>query len=149
MFWPNKGLTHPGNRIVSLILLGAAILIVLIAFIIRPHQIELKTTSQCGQASWYALTSKTASGELMDPRKLTAAHLTLPMGTEVHVTNLENGRTLTVRVNDRGPYAHDRLIDLSRAAAEELGFINKGVTQVKISVKSKFKQFLKGHDCKK
>ncbi len=84
---------------------------------------------------------------MMDPSKFTAAHLTLPMGTDVHVTNLSNGKTLTVRVNDRGPYAKSRLIDLSRAAAAELDFINSGVTQVRISVSNEFSHYMNGHSC--
>ncbi|AEV38901.1 protein containing Rare lipoprotein A, bacterial domain [Pseudovibrio sp. FO-BEG1] len=147
MSWNNKGLAHRGSRIYALLLLITAIVIVFVAFILRPHQVEIKTSSQCGEASWYALTSQTASGEMMDPSKLTAAHLTLPMGTRVLVTNLTNGKSLTVRINDRGPYAQNRLIDLSKAAAAELGFIKSGVTQVKISVANEFKQHLKGHKC--
>lgn len=145
----NKGLAHRGSRISALLLFIAAILIVSVAFILRPHQVEIKRTAQCGEASWYALNSQTANGEKMDPTKLTAAHLTLPMGTRVLVTNLSNGKSLTVRINDRGPYAQNRLIDLSKAAAAELGFIQSGVIQVRISVANEFKQYLSGHSCKK
>ncbi|GHB30712.1 hypothetical protein GCM10007094_18920 [Pseudovibrio japonicus] len=147
MSWNTKGLTHSGSRIYALLLLIATMLIVLFAFVLTPQQIQVSRTAQCGEASWYALHSKTASGEMMDPRKFTAAHLTLPMGTNVHVTNLRNGKTLTVRVNDRGPYAKSRLIDLSRAAAAELDFLNSGVTQVRISVSSEFSHYMNGHSC--
>ncbi|KZK97493.1 RlpA-like protein precursor [Pseudovibrio sp. Ad14] len=145
----NKSLAHRNGRIYDLLLFIIAILIVSVAFILRPHQVEIKRTSQCGEASWYALTSQTASGEMMDPAKLTAAHLTLPMGTRVLVTNLSNGKSLTVRINDRGPYAQNRLIDLSKAAASKLGFIQSGVTHVRISVANEFKKYLNGHNCKK
>ena len=83
--------------------------------------------TETGRASWYDLNTKTASGEAMDASALTAAHPTLPLGTEVRVANLDNGRAVVVRINDRGPFAKDRIIDLSRAAAEELGMIDAGV----------------------
>ncbi len=75
---------------------------------------------------------KTASGELYHKAKLTAAHRTLPFGTEVKVTNLINGESVTVRINDRGPYAKGRLIDLSKSAAQQIGLIKMGVVKVKI-----------------
>lgn len=84
----------------------------------------------CGVASWYALTSITASGERMDPDGMTAAHQTLPFGTELRVTNPANGRFVELRINDRGPFVKGRIIDVSKAAAAELGFITKGVTEV-------------------
>ena len=67
-------------------------------------------------------------------RQLTAAHLTIPLGTRLHVTNLKNGRTVEVRVNDRGPVAAGRMIDLSYAAAEELGAVSDGLFPVRVSV---------------
>lgn len=76
----------------------------------------------------------TASGETFDQKKLTAAHRTLPFGTTVKVTNLENKKTVTVVINDRGPFIKDRVIDLSKAAVDELGFVKAGVTQVKLEV---------------
>ncbi len=85
---------------------------------------------QCGSASWYALTSKTASGETMNPQALTAAHRKLRFGTKVRVTNRRNGRSVVVRINDRGPFAKGRVIDLSKAAAAKLGFVSRGHTQV-------------------
>ena len=87
-------------------------------------------SAQCGRASWYALTSRTASGERMNPTALTAAHRSLPFGTKVKVTNQRNGRTVVVRINDRGPFVRGRMLDLSRAAARKLGFIGAGHTSV-------------------
>src|SRR5690606_7763817 len=75
---------------------------------------------------------KTASGERFDQHELTAAHRSLPFGTRVKVTNLKNGRSVVVRINDRGPYAKGRLIDLSRAAANQTGMLKSGVAQVRI-----------------
>jgi rare lipoprotein A len=86
--------------------------------------------AQCGGASWYALTSKTASGERMNPAAMTAAHRTLPFGTRVVVTNQRNGKSVTVRINDRGPFIRGRVIDLSKAAAHELGFVRSGHTPI-------------------
>ena len=93
-------------------------------------------SAQCGSASWYALTSKTASGERMNPAAMTAAHRTLPFGTKVKVTNLKNGREVIVRINDRGPFSGGRIIDLTRAAAHKLGFIKAGTAPVKLTVLS-------------
>ena len=89
--------------------------------------------AQSGIASIYAYAGeKTASGEKAHPGGLTAAHRTLPFGTKVRVTNKRNGRSVTVRINDRGPYVHDRLIDLSRATARYLGFESKGLARVRV-----------------
>jgi rare lipoprotein A len=87
-----------------------------------------------GYASYYGPgeSSRTASGERFDPRALTAAHRTLPLGSHVRVTNLSNGRNVVVRINDRGPFIRSRVIDLSRAAAAELDFISRGITRVSI-----------------
>ena len=87
-------------------------------------------SAQCGSASWYALTSMTASGERMNPAAMTAAHRTLPFGTKLKVTNRRNGRTVVVRVNDRGPFVKGRVIDLSKAAAQQLDFIRSGHTTI-------------------
>jgi rare lipoprotein A len=86
--------------------------------------------AQCGRASWYALRTRTASGERMNPAAMTAAHRSLPFGTRITVTNRRNGRVVTVRINDRGPYARGRVLDLSRAAARRLGFVGSGHTSV-------------------
>ncbi|VXC53716.1 Endolytic peptidoglycan transglycosylase RlpA [Pseudomonas sp. 8AS] len=88
-----------------------------------------------GQASWYGAKHhgrKTASGERFDQNALTAAHRQLPFGTRVKVTNLRNGKQVAVRINDRGPYSRGRLIDVSRAAAEQLDMLNSGTAAVRI-----------------
>lgn len=87
-------------------------------------------SGNCGRASWYALTSMTASGERMDPSKLTAAHRGLRFGTKLEVTNARNGKSVIVRINDRGPFVKGRLIDVSKAAASKLGMIHNGVAKV-------------------
>lgn len=90
------------------------------------------TAIQCGKASWYNLTSRTASGEFANPNTMTAAHRTLPFGSEVLVTNLHNGNSVTVRINDRGPFVKGRIIDVTQLAAQKLGFMNRGVAQVSV-----------------
>jgi len=92
---------------------------------------------QYGVASWYGEEchgNATASGEPFDMNGLTAAHRTLPLGTTLRVTNLKNHRTVLLRVNDRGPSIGDRLIDVSKAAAQHLGFLGAGLTRVEIQV---------------
>ncbi|MEN0002169.1 MAG: septal ring lytic transglycosylase RlpA family protein [Pseudomonadota bacterium] len=84
----------------------------------------------CGKASWYALHSQTASGEMMNPQAMTAAHRSLPFGTKVKVTNNRNGRSVIVRINDRGPFIKGRVIDLSKAAAAQIGMVSSGVAPV-------------------
>lgn len=90
----------------------------------------LPASAQCGGASWYALTSKTASGERMNPSAMTAAHRSLPFGTKLKVTNKRNGKSVVVRVNDRGPFIRGRVLDLSKGAAGKLGFVGAGHTSV-------------------
>lgn len=93
--------------------------------------------SQYGIASWYGpgfAGRRSASGEIFDPNQLTAAHRTLPFGTVVRVTNVNNGRSVVVRINDRGPYVGNRIIDLSAAAANAIGIINSGVGQVQMQI---------------
>ena len=88
-----------------------------------------------GHASWYGdefARRPTASGERFDPDKFTGAHRTLPLGCKVRVTNLVNGRSVLVTINDRGPYARRRAIDLSYGAARALGMLRRGVTRVRI-----------------
>lgn len=80
---------------------------------------------------------RTASGEPYDPKAMTAAHRTLPFGTQVKVTNIANNRSVLVRVNDRGPMQPNRIIDVSRRAAQELGFFAHGMAEVKIEVLSR------------
>ena len=85
-----------------------------------------QAAAQCGKASWYALGSRTASGERMNPSAMTAAHRSLPFGTKVRVTNKRNGKSVVVRINDRGPFIRGRVLDVSKGAANELGFVNAG-----------------------
>lgn len=88
-----------------------------------------------GIASWYGADfhgRKTANGEIFDMNALTAAHPTLPIPSYAYVTNIETGRTVLVRINDRGPYAHDRVIDLSRQTARALGSEGKGLAEVRV-----------------
>jgi rare lipoprotein A len=90
---------------------------------------------QVGIASWYGPGfhgRRTASGEIFDQYGLTAAHRKLPLGTEVKVTNLENGRSILVEINDRGPYVKGRVIDLSKAAARRLGIVKVGLGRVRV-----------------
>ncbi|MEB3200275.1 MAG: septal ring lytic transglycosylase RlpA family protein, partial [Synechococcaceae cyanobacterium] len=90
-----------------------------------------------GQASWYGpgfYGNRTANGEVFRPGTLTAAHRSLPFGTRVKVTNLNNGRSTVVRINDRGPFHGGRVLDLAHGAASQLGVIASGVAEVKIEV---------------
>ncbi|HEU5147658.1 MAG TPA: septal ring lytic transglycosylase RlpA family protein [Chryseosolibacter sp.] len=92
---------------------------------------------QTGKASFYADKfegTTTASGEKYRHNKFTAAHKTLPFGTRVKVTNISNNQSVEVVINDRGPYVENRIIDLSKAAAEKLGFINQGLTDIRLEV---------------
>lgn len=99
----------------------------------RRHPIDYRAT---GEASWYGpgfSGKKTASGERYNQKALTAAHPTLPLGTSVKVTNLKNDRSVIVRINDRGPFARGRIIDLSKGAAEKLGMLGPGTSEVELS----------------
>jgi rare lipoprotein A len=87
-----------------------------------------------GIASYYWQGTKTASGEKFNTNDLTAAHPTLPFGTKLRVTNVSSGQSVTVRVNDRGPFVRGRVVDVSYAAAEELGMVGGGVAKVKLDV---------------
>jgi len=87
-----------------------------------------------GIASFYAHGSQTASGEKFDPSDLTAAHRTLPFGTRLRVTNVATGQSVTVRVNDRGPFIAGRVVDVSQSAAETLGLVGRGIAKVKLDV---------------
>ncbi|MGH8592527.1 MAG: septal ring lytic transglycosylase RlpA family protein [Gammaproteobacteria bacterium] len=106
---------------------------------------------QLGTASWYGPGfhgKKTANGEIYDQNKLTAAHRSLPLGTEVEVTHVKNGKSVELRVNDRGPYVGGRVIDLSRAAAIELGMKEQGLAKVKIEADSLAKKRAPGASAK-
>ena len=103
-----------------------------------PH--EQPDYDETGIASWYGPTfygKYTANGEMYDGNALTAAHRTLPMPVNVRVTNLENGKSIIVRVNDRGPYARGRIIDLSRHAAELLDVVQTGTARVRVTYLSR------------
>lgn len=95
---------------------------------------EAEAGSQCGKASWYKMGHTTASGEKMNPNALAGAHRTLPFGTKVRVENLGNGKSVVVRINDRGPFVHGRVIDVTQGAAKRLGMIRSGVARVKVTV---------------
>jgi len=93
--------------------------------------------TEVGMASWYGRQfhgRRTANGEIYNMNDMTAAHRTLPLPSIVRVTNLDNGRAVKLRVNDRGPFAKGRIIDVSRRAAQKLGFKNKGVTRVRVEI---------------
>ena len=87
-----------------------------------------------GVASFYTEGTQTANGEKFDTHDLTAAHPSLPFGTRLRVTNVATGKSVTVRVNDRGPYVRGRVVDVSYSAAESLGMVGKGVANVKLDV---------------
>jgi rare lipoprotein A len=87
-----------------------------------------------GLASFYTEGTQTANGERFDTRQLTAAHPTLPFGTRLRVTNVATGRSVTVRVNDRGPFVPGRVVDVSQSAAETLGMVGDGIAKVKLDV---------------
>ena len=89
---------------------------------------------ETGRASWYQLPSPTANGERMQEGALTAAHPSLPFGAHVKVANLDNGREVVVRINDRGPFVKNRVIDVSKAAAARLGMVRAGVARVSVSL---------------
>lgn len=84
----------------------------------------------CGGASWYSGHSKTASGEYLNSKTLTAAHRSLAFGTKLRVVNKHNGKSVIVRINDRGPFIHGRVLDLSRAAARNLDMVAEGTASV-------------------
>ena len=94
---------------------------------------DVKTASH-GVASYYTEGTKTASGEKFNTLEMTAAHPTLPFGTKLRVTNVASGRSVTVRVNDRGPYVQGRVVDVSYSAADALGMVGKGIANVKLDV---------------
>jgi rare lipoprotein A len=106
----------------------------------RPHRTASDVTSSRrqvamrGLASFYSEDQETASGERFDRHKLSAAHPSLPFGTRLRVTNVGNGRSVTVRVNDRGPFVDGRIIDVTSAAAEVLGMLDAGVIKVTLDV---------------
>src|SRR2546425_5459530 len=121
------------RRWVALWLVGAAGC----ALVRAPAPPPITNGVQVGVASWYGPGfhgNRTANGEIYDQYELTAAHPSLPLGTRVMVTNLENGRAVQVRVNDRGPFVDGRAIDLSYAAARTIGMVGPGTMRVRVEV---------------
>lgn len=97
----------------------------------------VETEVATGMASYYSREiagNRTANGEVCDPRALTAAHRTLPFGSKVRVTNLANGQSVVVRINDRGPFGRGRVIDISHAAAKEIGMHRSGTARVRLAL---------------
>lgn len=94
---------------------------------------EASARTQCGVASWYQMGHTTANGERYNPDGMTAAHRSLPFGTMVTVKNMRNGRSVRVRINDRGPFVKGRIIDVSRGAARKLGLMRSGTARVAVS----------------
>ena len=101
---------------------------------IQPAAAARSRTGSYGIASYYSYPGRTASGEKYNPAQLTAAHKTLPFGTKLLVTNLNSGRSVVVRVNDRGPFVRGRVVDVSYAAAQQIGMVHSGVAKVKVEV---------------
>ncbi len=104
-----------------------------------PSRRDGKGLTETGYASWYGDPyhgRRAASGEIYDKNKLTAAHLTLPFGTQVKVTDLENNRTVEVRINDRGPFVKGRILDLSLAAARKIQMVGPGTALVRLDIES-------------
>jgi rare lipoprotein A len=102
--------------------------------VLYPQRLVEPKHSSYGMASFYRRHSRTASGDTFNEREPTAAHRSLPFGTRLRVTNVATRRSVTVRVNDRGPYVPGRTVDLSYSAAEALGMVGRGVTKVKLEV---------------
>jgi rare lipoprotein A len=122
-------------RLVPRLLAGLAI--VFLAGCAGHRELVQPPPGSVGIASYYGKKfhgRKTASGERFDMNAMTAAHRTLPFGTKVRVTNLENGSRVVLRINDRGPVSEQRLIDVSYGAAKELGFVTQGLTRVRVEV---------------
>ena len=107
------------------------------ATVIEPETAPAEEEIGSGMASWYGpkfAGRRTASGETFDPTEYTAAHRTLPFGSKVRVTNERTGKSVVVRINDRGPFARSRVIDVSQAAARDLGLIGPGHGEVTLSL---------------
>lgn len=115
-------------------LLKATAAAVLWMLVLAPVSQPAFATPQTGMASWYKSGKVTANGERFDPHGLTAAHRTLPFGTRVKVVNMLSGKSVVVRINDRGPFIRGRIIDLSLGAAQQIGLHRSGVAKVKVHV---------------
>jgi rare lipoprotein A len=120
----------------KLLFLPAALLLVVQAAVSTPASaaVHSKATAKFGVASYYGEPQRLASGGQFNPNAMTAAHRTLPFGTRVRVTNLGNGRSVDVRINDRGPYIAGRVIDLSKAAAGVIGMTAQGTARIRMTV---------------
>lgn len=119
------------------LLISAFILLGCVQFAFSQDIQETESAVETGLASWYGpgfQANTTAGGELFDMAELTAAHPTLPFDTRVRVTNLKNKKSVIVRINDRGPFIRERVIDLSMEAARQLEFLHAGVAKVKVEV---------------
>ncbi len=113
-----------------------SMLTVVAALVAADMQANIAHAGERGMASYYGYRSKTASGEMMNPNAMTAAHKTLPFGTRVRVTNTRTGNSVVVRINDRGPFIRGRIIDVSTGAARSLGMIGSGVAPVVVEIVS-------------
>jgi rare lipoprotein A len=105
--------------------------------VLNAHPVAKANSSSYGVASFYTEDEWTANGERFNTHAMTAAHPTLPFGTRLRVTNVSNGRSVVVRINDRGPYVPGRVVDLSEQAAETLGMVERGIVKVKLDVVQK------------
>ena len=114
-------------------------LVLILSFFLPLSSLSFERYIQYGNASWYGRKfhgKKTASGERFNKQSFTGAHKQLPFGTIIRVTNLRNGKDVYVRINDRGPFVRGRIVDISRAAAEAIGFRKRGVAKVRVEVVS-------------
>ncbi len=114
-------------------------LVLIFSFFLPLSSLSFERYIQYGNASWYGRKfhgKKTASGERFNKQNFTGAHKLLPFGTIIRVTNLRNGKDVYVRINDRGPFVTGRIVDISRAAAEAIGFRKRGVAKVRVEVVS-------------
>ena len=121
------------HKFLNIYLILTTLLLLSTSACAKPKKIQI----QIGKGSWYGKKFQgrlTANGERYNMYALTAAHKTLPFNSMVEVTNLSNNRKIIVRINDRGPYAKGRIIDLSYLAAKKLGYVNKGVAKLKLRV---------------
>ena len=130
-----------GTNVRGMRLLGLLAVVAIVFAAGRSAASDTSTAIQFGLASWYGPGfhgEETASGEIFDQREMVAAHRTLPLGSVIRVTNLENGRHVTLRVIDRGPYGRNfrkgTIVDVSRGAARNLGFIRRGLVRVRLEV---------------
>ncbi|WP_423340263.1 septal ring lytic transglycosylase RlpA family protein [Rhizobium sp. HT1-10] len=140
-FWPDlsprrqqAALNNVEGKLVLNIIFRTLAIAATISASVVINPIAAFAATGCGGASWYAAHSKTASGERMNASTLTAAHRSLAFGTRLRVTNKHNGKSVVVRVNDRGPFIRGRVLDLSRAAAQDIGMVSSGTANICYSV---------------